>query len=357
MTIDGLDLLLRAGAPLLFLFLAAIIWRDGKGEVAARLFAPLSLCLSAFVINNSDGPAILSGRLETLSNLLAGWTVPFLWWFCLATFDRSFRLRGPVAATGATWMILAATNRGWLGPVVGPFDPRASIMLGLATVGHLIWRLLADRHDDLVDRRRRLRPVVALLLAAQLLLDLLVDLLLGTGWRPHWFALVQNASLVLFAAWLGWLALQSDIATLFYGRCLLDPPAPVPHPVTTNPRLAAKVRSLIDDDRIFLDPNLTFTQFASRTGSSEMVVRRHINRELGFDNFRVFLNAQRIKEACRRLADPARRADKIIAIAFDCGFASLASFNRTFLGSTGQTPSDYRRDSHPTTFEERMPSI
>lgn len=358
MTIDGLDLLLRAGGPLLFLFLAAIIWRDGKGDVAARLFVPLSLCLSAFVINNSDGAAILSGRIESLSNLLAGWTVPFLWWFCLATFDRSFRLRGPVAVAGTAWMILAAANRGWLGIAVPePFDSQVSIMLGLAIVGHLIWRLLADRHDDLVDRRRRLRPVAALLLAAQLLLDLLVDLLLGTSWRPHWFTLVQNASLILFAAWLGWLALQSNIATLFYGPQMPDPPAPVPHPVATNPPLAAKVQSLIDNDRIFLDPNLTFTQFASRTGSTEMAVRRHINRELGFDNFRVFLNTQRIKEARLRLKDPAHRSDKIIAIAFDCGFASLASFNRVFLGSTGQTPSDYRRDSQPRTFEERMPSF
>jgi len=358
MTLGGLDLLLRAGGPLLFLFVAAIIWRDGKSEVAARLFAPLSLCLSAFLINNSDGTAILSGHVESLSNLLAGWTVPFLWWFCLATFDRSFRLRGTVLAAGAAWMILAAANRGWLGTAVSEaFDSRVSIILGLAIVGHLVWRLLADRRDDLVNGRRRLRPLVAFLLAAQLLLDLLVDLLLGTGWRPDWFALVQNAALILSAAWLGWLSVRSDIATLFYGSPLHDLQAPLPYPVAANPQLAATVRSLIDDERIFLDPNLTFAQFVARAGYSEMAVRRHINRELGFDHFRAFLNAQRIREACARLRDPAHCADKIIAIAYDCGFASLASFNRTFRASTGQTPSGYRREGGSLTFEERMPSF
>lgn len=358
MTSDGLDLLLRAGGPMLFLFVAAIVWRDNKSAIAARLFVPLALCLSAFLIDNGNGPAIISGRVETLANLLAGWTVPFLWWFCLATFDRSFRLRGPVAVTGVAWMALAAANRGWLGiSVPEPLDSRLSIMLGLAIVAHLVWRLLTDRCEDLVDRRRRLRPFVAILLAAQLLLDLVVDLLLGVDWRPAWFSMVQNAALILFAGWLGWLAVRSDIATLFYGSPVLDRQTPIPDPVAANPRLAAMVRSLIDEQRIFLDPDLNLAVFAVRAGASEAAVRRHINGELGYDHFRAFLNEQRIREACRRLADPSHRDDKLIAIAFDSGFASLASFNRTFRTITGKTPSDYRRDGVTTPFEERFASF
>ena len=61
------------------------------------------------------------------------------------------------------------------------------------------------------------------------------------------------------------------------------------------------------------------------------------------DNFRGFLNVHRIGEARRILADPQRDGEKLIAVAMDSGFASLASFNRVFRAMVGCTPSAYRQ--------------
>lgn len=355
MTIADFDLPIRAGGPLLLLFVAAILLRDSKGQVAARLFSPLALCLSAFIVTNSVGPGIISGRLEIFANLLAGSAVPFLWWFCLATFDRSFRVRGIVAWIGAAWLVLAALSRGWLGPALPePFGAQISIAIGLAIIGHLMWQLLVDRRDDLVDRRRRLRPLVALLLATQLLVDLLVDLVLGVSWMRDWFAFAQNVALISFVVWLGWLSLKSDFANTSANADDLGVGGPTAQSAVANPQLAANVRKLMEADKIFLEPDLAFARFASLAGFSERTVRRYINRELGFDHFRSFLNARRVAEACSRLDDPAHRADKLIAIAFDSGFASLASFNRTFLAIEGRTPSKFRRERQIAEFEERM---
>jgi AraC-like DNA-binding protein len=69
-----------------------------------------------------------------------------------------------------------------------------------------------------------------------------------------------------------------------------------------------------------------------------------INHELGYDHFRVFLNHYRVAEARRRLEDPSR-ADKLITVALDSGFASLASFNRAFRSIEGCAPSAYRAAS------------
>lgn len=358
MTIDHLDLVLRAGGPFLLLFIAAILLRDSKGELAARLFTPLALCLSAFIVTNSEGPEIVSDRLESFANLLAGWTVPFLWWFCLAVFDRSFRVRGAVAWIGAAWIVLAAVNRGWLGAELPePFDSQISIGIGLAIVGHLIWRLLVDRRDDLTDRRRRLRPLVALMLAAQLLLDLLVDLFLGVGWKRDWFAVGQNIALISFVTWLGWLSLRSSMSNAIDGANDLGGIVSKLRPVAADPQLVANVRNLMESERVFLDPGLTFARFVSLAGFSERAVRHYINHELGFDHFRSFLNARRVAEACRRLDDPTHQAEKLIAIAYDSGFASLASFNRTFLAITGRAPTEFRRDCQAAAFEERMASF
>lgn len=353
MTFTQFELSIRAGGPFLLLFVAAILLRDDRRQVMARLFAPLALCLSAFIVTNSDGPDLVTHRIELWLNLLAGWTVPFLWWFCLSAFDRAFRVRGVVAWIGMAWIALATINRGWLGVTLPELiGTLSAIGFGLAIVGHLMWRLLADWRDDLIDRRKQLRPLVAFLLAAQLLLDLLVDLVLGVDWQRDWFALGQNVALLAFAAWLGWLALRSRVARMFD-----DVASPTGKDPVVDPKLAASVRRLVDDERIFLEPDLTFAGFVARTGFGERSVRHHIRQELGYDHFRSFLNARRVVEACRRLDEPAHRGDKLIAIAFDSGFASLASFNRTFLAITGQTPSTYRQGRESGEFEERLASF
>ncbi|MEH3100611.1 helix-turn-helix domain-containing protein [Sphingomonas adhaesiva] len=70
-------------------------------------------------------------------------------------------------------------------------------------------------------------------------------------------------------------------------------------------------------------------------------MRTLINHELGYDHFRTFLNHHRVAEA-RRLLDDRHRTDKLVTVALDSGFASLASFNRAFRAIEGRTPSDYR---------------
>ena len=128
-------------------------------------------------------------------------------------------------------------------------------------------------------------------------------------------------------------------------------------PVAADPQLVANVRNLMESEKVFLDPGWTFARFVSLAGFSERVVRHYINHELGYDHFRTFLNARRVAEACRRLDDPTHQAEKLIAIAYDSGFSSLASFNRTFLAMTGRTPTEFRRGRQMAAFEERLASF
>ncbi|HVI44742.1 MAG TPA: AraC family transcriptional regulator [Chitinophaga sp.] len=52
-----------------------------------------------------------------------------------------------------------------------------------------------------------------------------------------------------------------------------------------------------------------------------------------------FLNEVRINEACKQLADGS--FDSIATIAYNCGFNSIANFNRVFKGITGKSPRSY----------------
>jgi AraC-like DNA-binding protein len=177
-----------------------------------------------------------------------------------------------------------------------------------------------------VEGRREARIWAAALLAAQLLLDLTADLVFGLDWRPRAFAVAQNAAILAFTVGMIWQLLRAGAERVSHGPI---PAGPIGD-AEAGAGLAERLRVLIEVERLHLDPGMTFDAFVRRMGAPERAVRQLINHRLGHDHFRTFLNAHRMAEARRLLADPRRSGDKLIAIALDSGFASLASFNRVF---------------------------
>ena len=338
-----LDAAIRLGAITLLLFLAWLLFRERReAGMPAWLFAPLAVCLSGFLIGNTADPSLrLAGAPAGIAHFASGCTVVFLWWFCLSCFDRRFRPRGGVLAVGLAWIALAAADRATGGSL--PALSYVLVALGFGIVAHLVWRLQAEREGDLIEERSDARQMVSLLLGGLLLIDLSADLLLGFDWRPSAFALAQNAAILAFALWLAGrvLAVRTDV--LSFARAA---PAPAgASAVEEGPAggaLRRRLATLIEVERIHLDPDLTFAAFVQRMNAPERAVRRLVNHELGFDHFRAFLNHHRVEEARRLLADPGRSSDKLIAIALDSGFASLPSFNRAFRDVAACTPSQYR---------------
>ena len=67
-----------------------------------------------------------------------------------------------------------------------------------------------------------------------------------------------------------------------------------------------------------------------------------INTELSM-NFFAFINEYRVKEARKLIENPERKDHTLLAIAFEAGFQSKASFNAAFKKHTGMAPGEYRR--------------
>ncbi len=318
-----------------------------KVGIPALLFPPMAICLSGFLIGNTPDPSVrLSGAPGAIAHFASGCTVVFLWWFCLACFDRQFRPRGGVLAAGLCWIALAGADRIIAGPV--PALSYILIGLGFGIVAHLIWRLCAEREGDLIQKRYDARAIVAVLLGGLLLIDLMVDLFLGLAWRPLPFAMAQNAAILGFSLWLVGQVLGVRPGVISFAG--IAPASPTASPVETGSKqcmadneLRQRLLTLIEVDRIHLDPELSFTTFVQRMHAPERAVRRLVNQEMGFDHFRSFLNHYRLVEARRILADSCRSTDKLIAVALDSGFASLASFNRVFRTAEECTPGEFRR--------------
>lgn len=109
-------------------------------------------------------------------------------------------------------------------------------------------------------------------------------------------------------------------------------------------------------DRIYLNPLLKVDSLAVKLCIPEKSVSNLLNQHIG-KNFNDFVNEYRVEEAKKKLSDHACHQFTIAAIAFDCGFNSLATFQRVFKQLTGITPSQYQNNSKTPDFSINNPQI
>jgi AraC-like DNA-binding protein len=108
-------------------------------------------------------------------------------------------------------------------------------------------------------------------------------------------------------------------------------------------RHKALLLEMMERGKPYLDPEITLPKLAQAASIPVAHLSRVINEQLG-RNFYELINGYRVEEAKRRLGSPGAGGEKLIAVALDCGFNSLATFNRVFKEATGRTPSDFRKN-------------
>lgn len=335
-----IEIALRAAGATVLLLTAAVLLLGARRTPLAWWFAPFALGLAGFLgVNTAFDAAELPAPWWDIASFLSRMAAVFLWLFCLALFDGGVRAPRVAMVVVAAWLVLVVLDKQYLAPLPpGVALSPILIALGTGLVLHAGWRVLRDVRDDLVEPRRRARPVFALALLAFLALDFATDVLRGYDWRPASFLLLQNGVIAGLAAALALWLLRAD-------AWMATPPAIAPAgPAAHDPdaALLARLEAVMRDERPWLDPDLTFAGFAARVGVPEATLRRVINHRLGHGHFRNYLNGYRVEEAKRRLRDPATAREKIVAVALDSGFASLASFNRVFKQAVGRAPSEFR---------------
>lgn len=103
----------------------------------------------------------------------------------------------------------------------------------------------------------------------------------------------------------------------------------------------AELIALMEKKKLYRNSDLSLKQLADRLNISPHNLSEVINTRLN-KNFFDFVNSYRVEEVKKHLADPKKRHLKILAIAYEAGFNSKASFNTIFKKHTGMTPSAYR---------------
>ncbi len=103
-----------------------------------------------------------------------------------------------------------------------------------------------------------------------------------------------------------------------------------------------KLLDLMENEKPFLDPNLSLKSLADTLGCTKENLSQVINEHTDM-NFKNFLNKYRVEEVKVKLADPKENQYVLMKIAFECGFNSKSVFNDAFKKFSGLSPSQYRK--------------
>ncbi|MGJ4880537.1 helix-turn-helix domain-containing protein [Bradyrhizobium sp. HKCCYLRH3097] len=344
MTLESLDLALRAAAIALLAVLAVALGRDLGRQWRGRLAIALALGSAAhaatFNIGGTAAPSLASTPLIAVATA----DIVVLWLFCRALFDDGFALRW---LHGLIWLAVfgfSLLSCLVLGPAGhGRLVIVANNVLALGFLGLTLAQTIRSWAADLVEGRRRIRAFVVIAALSYGGVNALLQMA-SAGSGPSELANVVNAA--MFLAVVGAVALM--LLKVGAGDVLAPeaPPAAALEavaPKAADRRLVDSLMRLMADERVYRRENVTIGMLATKLSIPEYRLRRLINGELGYRNFNTFLNAHRIEEAKAALADPAQAEVPVITIAMDAGFQSLGPFNRAFKAVTGVTPTEYRR--------------
>lgn len=104
------------------------------------------------------------------------------------------------------------------------------------------------------------------------------------------------------------------------------------------------ISQVILDQKLHLNPDLTLKDLSIATNMTHHKLSEVVNAAFG-KNFKEMINGFRVNEVKQRLIHPDYSHLSLVAIAYDCGFNSKATFNRVFKRQTGLSPTQYKAQS------------
>ena len=104
-----------------------------------------------------------------------------------------------------------------------------------------------------------------------------------------------------------------------------------------------RIKEALSDKEFFLKPDVTIADLSAVTGVQLKPLYRWFKSQ--DTTFHRTITELRIQQSVKLLAE----GEKIEAIAYDCGFAEVRTFNRNFAAVMGCNPSEWRK-KHPKTY-------
>jgi len=183
---------------------------------------------------------------------------------------------------------------------------------------------------------------IYILLFSYDVLESLVGLtIIEMHWTNKWWYHFFAALAIIYIGIKGFFTDTSKLKDLEFNS--IAPQQPIidsPKPSTNYEEDMSRIKTLFEEGKIYLDPDLSLKSLAVELGSSPSQVSEVINN--GFQkNFNDFINSYRIEEVKKQLVEGRQKELSLVGVAMDCGFNSKATFNRVFKKTTGISPTQY----------------
>lgn len=374
MTIPPLDLILLLGTAQGFI-LVALLWFNQKGNrLSNRLLAVLVGLLASASL--AVGVPIMNGWvnlfIDFIPLIIAMPFGPLVYFYTRSVLEPGFRLGKrerrhfwPVVIDCGSklmaWIFLFgllfgvfehSDNRkvGWL---MDEYDKYADIprWISGAVYVTLTYRWLRQFRQKTTEMTALQQMHVRWL--RQLLM---IFVTFQTIWLLHLIPYIIPATSNALLDAFGWYPLYIPIAIMIYWIGLggylhargtaLPQSEPVRKTITTVlpdeliQETSGGLRKAMEMDKLYLDPELSVEKVGRHLQVSPKNISAVLNQHLG-KSFNTFINEYRLAEVKRRLNDPAYANLTLTGIAFECGFNSQATFQRTFKQMTGFSPKEY----------------
>lgn len=102
------------------------------------------------------------------------------------------------------------------------------------------------------------------------------------------------------------------------------------------------LKKAMEVDQLYFNPNMNLAMLAQQTGIPQKVISSVLNQHF-HKSFNEFINDYRVEAFKKKILQPENDHLTIAGIASDCGFNSVATFQRTFKETTGMSPSEFRK--------------
>lgn len=335
-----------AVSQLLFMALAYVLYY--RKVMLGRLMSLFSLGLMSyiFLITAASQSGALFTQLFRIGAIL---TPALLWIISRHLFQDNIRIRPAFWGLVAAYVGLRVAG-GALYPAGLPANGVAWWLFGLVPqltmvllATHAIYLAVRNRADDLVEPRRQIRvPFVVIMgiLIMVILLSGFITPAINNDVRTVYMALIFVCVLALNITTF---RLHEEASQLIFPSPQTGNSPTALHALQRSDRaLSDRIKEVLEADRLYANPKLTIGELARELSLPEYILRRFINKQLGYRNFNQFLNKCRIEHAAERLRNTAEHRLPISTIAMDVGYNSLSTFNKSFKQLHGVTPSEYR---------------
>jgi len=318
-------------------------------------------CLNLYLFESprfTDDPILnLAGNLIPLVIIMP--VGPLLYFYVKSTIDPSFRISrkqrlhflpviidcGPqlsiVIYFAAALLDFSIPAPDFLGRFIDSYNVYADIpRWGSITI--YLWlsaRYLATVSAEKEPHAQWMRQFIRLFLVFQVIwfvylvpyvIPSLTDKVLNTvDWYPVYIPLVV---LIYCLGIKGYLMAPAEAPV---ARKVVAPP-----PVKLIAEAEPLLKKAMEQDRLYLDPELNLAFLSRHTGLPQKTISLILNQHLQ-KSFNEFVNGYRVEAFKQNVRELRQDNMTILAMAFDAGFNSQATFQRAFRSHTGMSPREY----------------